>query len=88
MEISTNFSSTELSKAIAEVGWGLLAWEILSSSVNETNESTTTSSAKLELLEEGRNVIVEVTERGWRVVLVEVSEFEWDNFVAQLITSL
>jgi hypothetical protein len=73
-----SFSSTELATALSELGWGLLAWSILPSSFSSGPHE---SRAKLELLEEGDEAVVSLSEReGWRIRLRTVRNWSVRSF--------
>jgi hypothetical protein len=70
------FSSEELISALNEVAlWGLTAFTVLPSQFSPPNESR----AKVELLEEGESAVVRVSEKGWKVCLRSVVDFNVSN---------
>lgn len=68
---SADFASTELQTALAEVGWGLTAWEVLPAAFCAPGEAR----AKLELLEAGDTALVAVSTAGWKVCLRSVVDY-------------
>lgn len=75
-EMAASFSADELTTALSEVAaWGLRSqspYQVLPPQFSPPNESR----AKVELLEDGDSAVIGISDKGWKIYLRSVVEFD------------